>query len=362
MNDLGSLIPRYFPTLKTRDAELRAYTELPDETKSLMCPVFELTKSRITNRNPEGTVLKRLSQIFEALPASRSPFILDVTTTQHLQNKEISSFFEYEGGFRKWCDFLEEFVGRGIIPVLHYLLDDEGENKTQIDRLLRSFGVLAVRLDISDEAYREVVVGLSDLMESESLIVLLDRKFAHINEYLWAEHSLQEAVGYVIDYLPNAKIVPLVSTFPKFVLQAGYGSGDHVGRFPYREYSIWQNVQRQFRQHDLGCGDYASIHPIVDNGGGGQFIPRVDYPTSSEFLYRRYRRGNSEDDYAGYKKAASEIVTAAEYRDNGVWGNEMIFNAAHGALPAKNPAFWISVRSNIYMKLAADRLSNSPML
>lgn len=48
----------YFPILKSRDAELRAYEKLSDTDKIKILPILELTRSRITQKNQKGSVKK----------------------------------------------------------------------------------------------------------------------------------------------------------------------------------------------------------------------------------------------------------------------------------------------------------------
>lgn len=80
---------RYFPILKTSYAELKGYENLSDKEKDSIIPIFELTRSRITKNNSEGTLSLRMQDLFEKV--GDRPFILDLTTEEALSNKEIDS-------------------------------------------------------------------------------------------------------------------------------------------------------------------------------------------------------------------------------------------------------------------------------
>ena len=53
----------YFPILKTTDAELHAYAELPLRVQEKILPIFELTRSRRSKNNPDADSWIRIESI-----------------------------------------------------------------------------------------------------------------------------------------------------------------------------------------------------------------------------------------------------------------------------------------------------------
>ena len=98
---------RYYPLLKTTQAELKAYDNLPNKVKEDILPIFELTKGRISKKDKIGDVGKSIEKLNEVVKSRR--FILDLTTEQMLKNSQIQDIFDNtENGYSAWQEFLEK--------------------------------------------------------------------------------------------------------------------------------------------------------------------------------------------------------------------------------------------------------------
>ena len=111
----------YFPILKSRDAELRAYEKLSEIDKVKILPILELTRSRITQKNQKGSVKKKMEEISRIF--SENYFILDLTTEETLDNDEIQNMLlSNNDGYKEWVDFVMKYneLGLNFIPCIHY--------------------------------------------------------------------------------------------------------------------------------------------------------------------------------------------------------------------------------------------------
>ena len=138
----------YFPILKTTDAELKAYNFLDASIKDRILPILELTKSRISKKNPDGLIAKKLDKIYEIMKTN--PFILDLTTEPTFSNKETEELiYDFRNGYEKWIKFLikrkEQF---NIIPMVHYQPQKKEEVKKQIKKLKDNFPSVAFRIEL----------------------------------------------------------------------------------------------------------------------------------------------------------------------------------------------------------------------
>lgn len=332
---------RYMPVIKTTDAELRGYENLNDDAKDATLPIFELTKSRRTKKVPYGDIRRRMQRIEEVV--GKRPFILDLTTHPDLSNYQIEELQDDSEGFRNWREFLEEYDHLDIFPVVHAYADGELSETSQLARSLsRRFRMVAFRSDYRDQGAARYVQAVLDGVKDPDLVALtLDCGF------LGSDHDAEDAAGEALERL--GELSPLGhfgaisiagSGFPKSVLGEGK---DHCGRFPMREVTLFNEVEKRAKQSVI-YGDYASIHPFRYDIRGGTWVPRVDVPLEREYLYTRYRRGDG-----GYEKAAREMMDWKEYRSIGSWGDQQIESAAEGHPNGYSPVFWIAVRLNIHV-------------
>lgn len=345
----------YCPLLKTTDAELKAYENLPEEVKNNILPIFELTKSRRSKKNPHGNLQRRIDQLKELI--QERPFLLDLTTETTLSNKEIDNLLKNtRNGYAAWRDFLQEIDLPSVIPVVHYNEEaTDKENLDQVKNLEATFKKVAFRADAYDSNmmnyFEKILNGLSD---SRNMMVIMDVKFVSAGNLEKTIDSLFNRIRELRSYKPVNAIISMASSFPKSVVSPGYG-GDDYGDFKILEINISESLKKEFGSN-IYHGDYGSVHPVRYLMGGGGWIPRVDVPLEREYFYYRFRR-----EAGGYIKAAQKVLQNAKYKkvtNLNIWGDEEITCAGRGEPNGKSPSHWIAVRLNRHITQQYIRLQN----
>ncbi|MCV4030305.1 beta family protein [Pseudomonas aeruginosa] len=340
----------YFPILRTKDAEIRAIGNLSDKTLDHILPIYELTKSRRTKKDPIGDIAKRIDQIAR-IQGSR-PFVLDVTTDEKQVNEQTESLLTSSGGYEHWRALLSAYSSTlNIIPAIHIDQDDEDFSETTafIKSVQSNFRCLALRLPsgLDNETYTEVLKAISPHLGERSLIILIDSecirdkvKKGSLDATLDDMYdSLTIVRDITSDRRANTKIVCISGSFPLIPSKEGH---DAYGEFEIYEQSVFKELSSEFP--DMGFGDYASISPVQTDVKGGGFVPRIDVSTADTFFYHRYRRN-----HGGYIKCAKLVLSDPNYRSIKTWGDDEIFLAANNNPSGISPSFWISVRANRYM-------------
>jgi hypothetical protein len=340
----------YIPNLKTSDSELRALRFLSNEVRESILPVFELTRSRITKKHPDGSASRRAEQLMEIYGGS--PFILDLTTETDLTNSEMESFFEQEKGYARWRSFLESSFDSKIIPCLQY---DEGgseaEFKRQAEYLAQRFGKVALRTSVSDLEASQLYVWALEAIGQKNITVIGSIYFMEQNAEEVYFDRCSRFISTVIGNRPPEQIALPGSSFPKSVGNGDYGEDDG-GEFSSSEFSLYQRIKKNFPNAPLVYSDYASVHPIRYPTRGGSWVPRIDVFSNNHFAFSRFREADG-----GYVEAARNIMKDYETALPDCWGADQIKQAATGSLPGRSPSFWISVRINMWINQRVDLLS-----
>lgn len=342
----------YFPILKTTDSELRAFEELSSKSKSQIIPIFELTRSRKTKSSPNGDVAKKMDRVADLMGAR--PFILDLCAHETMINDEIESLLESDKGFLNWRMFLEDYAHLNIIPLVHLDVYDLAETTALTNALLSMFEYLAVRFELGEgedgypETY-EIQQCLAALNSANPGLakfkVIFDGGYLNDKNRQQVFESMEMAVGCIGDYTPS-EIIIASSSFPKSVAS----HGENFGRFEVYEEFLTRDIGKLIK---VSHGDYASIHPIRYQTGGGGWIPRIDvYCEDMHFFYHRVRR-----EHGGYVVAAERVFKDKSYKPFDCWGHSEIMLAHLGEPSGISPAFWIAVRANIYMSLIVRKLN-----
>ncbi|WP_230689820.1 beta family protein [Vibrio harveyi] len=339
----------YFPIIKTRDGELRCFSHIDDDTFSKILPIYELTKSRVSKKAPDGDIYRRMKQISEI--QGNKPFILDLSTDSRYINPQIEQLLSEQHGFKEWQYFLFDLhTDLNIIPMVH-IYEDELGRFDEVEEFVRvaskKTSYVAVRLpydlDQSEiEHYLEPIAN--NLGDACKLIVLLDAEFVRnksVDEVV--DTFLESCSGTDIFRSKIAATVMLCSSFPSNVAQAG--GEDIAGKIDISEEDIYQGISEEF---PIKYGDYASINTEQIEMKGGTFVPRIDIASldGKGFSYKRYRRHSG-----GYEKCAKHTIRDTKsYIPLGTWADTEILEASRENPSGISPAFWISVRMNYYIK------------
>lgn len=341
----------YVPALRTRDSELKAFENLRLDVRAQLLPVFELTRSRRSKTNPDGSVTKTVERLVELM--GENPFIVDVTSLDSQANAETADFLDATDSFRNWCNFVLANLPASCIPVVH-LSDpfDAVEFSTQRARLESKFRGIALRIP-TDYAGAYLIANELRMRPRDGCIVLLvDGGFVRQGAAVHASNQCM-VVARLFAGLVDL-IAPLTSSFPSSVTEAAFGGGDAYGDFVLEETTV-SEVLKVFGVENTRVvhGDYALVHPNDFEGTVTNWVPRVDVPLEITGFYYRYRRPAG-----GYALAAGLAVRDVKYQVINCWAHDMVVKAAAGSPEGRSPSFWISVRVNFHLTRQALRLNS----
>ncbi len=340
----------YIPNLKTSDSEIRAVRFLNAEVKKEITPAFELTRSRKTSKLPNGSVDVRMEQLLEAYGSDS--FILDLSVEQDLINSEIVSLFDQTDGYKNWRLFVGRYHKKKLIPCLLY--EDDGTKLDflrQVSELSAKHDKLCLRLSANDDNAIKLYNWCLEVISQDRIIVIGNLYFIGQNELYKFKSYAETFVSSVIGNRSPHMLAVAVSSFPKSVVDVGYGEDDE-GTFSAIEYSFFDELVKSFPNQPVVFSDFASVHPIRYPTRGGSWVPRVDMPIDDYLTYKRYRQSDG-----GYVKAAREIVTKHGHELVSCWGTDQVRIAASGGSVGMSPSYWISVRINCWIsKVSVERI------
>ncbi|WP_104697781.1 MULTISPECIES: beta family protein [unclassified Helicobacter] len=339
----------YFPILKSRDSELRAYKELSNEDKKKILPILELTRSRITPRNRNGSIEKKMEEVVSIFAGSC--FILDLTTEETLDNDQIQDLLlSNENGYEKWVNFVNQYKSRvSFIPTIHFNPDCIDDVLKQIEVLSSNFSTLALRLNALDTDNRMYLEKIQDHLHKCIVILDAENQDRDFNFFKYIK---------AISDLEIKAIIYAYSCFPATVPISNEGEVKKYTLGPSCLYEEFQNVY---------YGDYALTTARRYDMQARGWIPRIDIPniknSKLEFWYCRYRTSDQFDTERAYiecaKKLYSEIGILIDEKKP-TWGEKVFLDAKDGYVAGKSPSFWISVRNNIYIsKMIANCVESS---
>ncbi len=334
---------RYFPTIKTRDAELKCFANLDEEILQQILPIYELTKSRKTTKTPDGDIHRRMKQIQEI--QSGKPFILDLCTNDKYINPQIEQLIDEYDGFYDWRYFLNLYGDLNIIPMVH-LYEDEAMTFAEVEKFVAEMSQiksnLAVRLPYDLEV-EDLTLYLSpiinNLHDGCKLYVILDADHIRDKNFQDLVENYEVASNVTLNFGDAIEdVVMLCSSFPRSPADLGE---DHEGDFEIIEESLFQELKHRV---PIKYGDYASINTEQVEMKGGTFVPRIDISLDSRFIYKRYRRNAGS-----YPKCARYMVGDSRYTPINTWADKEIELASQDKPSGISPSFWIAVRMNYYI-------------
>lgn len=359
---------KYVLIVRTAEAECRAITSTSKTTLENITPLIEITRGR-----------KKTIKLEEGKPYSIYPFdnrlnklkksfkgqevIIDVTSDEALSSAETDQFFEYDGGYKKWVDFLislkEENVFSDIIPSLLLSFDDpdfEDNFVLEIKSLEKISGALLYRSGIDyDDCYDDIDIIMKAKQPSTKLYVIVDCEYvpqamlSNVSEKAQARiTNLRNAYDSGID------IIIAGTSFPNNVTEIGDTERDV---FKISETFLYNDCLKI--DDNIIYGDYGSINPIRNDNivMARGWIPRIDVALSdSYFYYKKRRDGNSYEET--YRMVARKVVDDPLFpRDLKCWGIDQIMISQR--IPVSLiPSFWISVRMNIHIEQQLRRISS----
>ncbi|KAB8193907.1 hypothetical protein FKV24_006090 [Lysobacter maris] len=344
MTDFSSCI--YSPAIRTRRAELLGLSKVDRPFEYGVLPVFELTRSRRTKSNPEGSVEKSVEDVSELVGGA--PYVADVTSLRSLTNSDVERLLDPDNCFSNWTSFVTSKLPENAIPVIH-LTDpfDRDSVSAQIDVFMPRQGRVALRIPSEFEDCEALADVVREVIGSgDNLAVYVDVGLVTERGRGGAIARVREVASIFSDLSPGL-LAPLATSFPSTVTPYG----DETGSFVLNEVGISDALKDDFP--DLNCihGDYACIHPLDMEGMAINWVPRVDVPLDGSLFYHRHRRHTG-----GYVRAAEAALADSRYVALNCWADSNIRAAAAGSPDGKAPAFWISVRLNFHVERQLARL------
>lgn len=331
---------RYFPTLRTRQAEMRGLAELDLGRKKRLLPLLTL------GRWPKAVDFKRAAdkanEVMEGLP-----HFLDLTRdASHLGEQQLM-LRDPSSAFGAWRSLVGDYPN--AIPVVQLVQGArQREQVKQATFIEASAGKVAFRIQDFAVDTPQVINCISALDDPQNAIVFIDCQY--IRGALAAYVSATIAtINDLRTQFPELVIVVLSTSFPPSVI-------------PFADATQRRGVI-DIQERDLHAriggdsvaiyGDHGSIHSVVrPDAAIMTWSARVDYPRETSWSFERRPRDQSEN---GFVEAAAEIAqTDAEIGKRGIWGESKILEAADGTPFARGPAPWIAVRVNIHLARQLD--------
>lgn len=323
---------RYFPSLRSRQWEMRGYSELTAADKDRVAPMIVMA-----NHGRLKTTVEIGAKIDEYMEGR--PHILDLELSPIYSCDECAALADPQDGFAAWRTFL---AGRdNVVPTA--LLPSNAPTRDvvrQVMLLERSKEKVVLRSRSPSSDLPTLLSILSAVESINNLLIVLD--FGYVRSRLKA--CLVEAAT-VINSLrevdDTVRIVVLGSSYPKSVAA-------------YSDDGMALEIEERRLHASLGgdavaiYGDYASIHPEPFEPMQSRFVPRIDLALPDTWIFRRVRT-----DQGGFGRCAKLITELTDWDPRFVdqnWGARKIAAAADGDLTAMNaPAPWIAVRVNMHL-------------
>ena len=343
----------YFPSLRTRGAELKGLLELRPESKDKIFPVITLGKWR----NMEG-VEPSMDKINECL--GERPFILDISNEFQHQNAEARRLKHPTNNFENWVKFVES--NEKIVPVVQFSADAKTREIVKQANNLEKIGRQPV-FKITDfkNDIQKTLSSLYSLENPENSLIVIDASYIReLSSKAIKPGTLEnilKALNMLIDEFPEVTRVLSGTSFPRSVTPFLDEGVETSGKIDMLENILYEEIGSDIIKYS----DHASIHSVVYDDTGGMFLPRIDVPDDGFWYFER----RPKTDSSGYISAAKALLERHSYlKDSPTWGAELIRNTADErnkedkkTPTIKAPVTAIAVRANLHMEYQIKNIS-----
>ena len=206
-------------------------------------------------------------------------------------NSETIKLFDETNGYRNWLRFLDSNANKkDALPCALYIEDGTRENfQKQVEGLLVNHEKICLRTSVADENASKLYGWIAEVTDIRNVISCANLYYIEprrLQTYQTLCRTYLETV--VGNRVPDSVLFP-GSSFPRFVTDVE-GSNDLEGEFEAREITLEAELRKQFANFPIQPSDFASVHPIRYETGGGNWIPRIDIFDGTNFRYVRARR------------------------------------------------------------------------
>lgn len=331
---------KYFPTLRTRQAEMKGLEMLDDVRKKKILPLITL------GRWPKAVDFVKAAEKAESV-MDKLPHFLDLTTdVTHLGDQQ-KILRDPTNAFQAWRQFVSQYGS--AIPVVQMSHDAKVRDIfKQAQAIENSTGKVAFRIKDFSLDTPTVINAISSLDDPGNAIVFIDCQY--IRDALAAYVTATVAtINQLRNEFPDLMIVVMSTSFPSSVVPF-VDTTQRRGSIDILERQLHARIGGDAV---AAYGDHSSIHSVVyDDVPIMRWAARVDYPQNMLWAFER-RPGDQSA--AGYISAAQDILaTDASIGTRGIWGEQMIVDAAAGNPHGKAPSSWIAVRVNIHLSRQID--------
>ena len=362
---------KYVPIIKTGESELKAIKQIDASIRSIMLPLFELTRGRKNPKAPEGCIDSTLTFIEKYF--KDIPFILDLTLDEKLTNTEIKSLFSSKNNYENWINFCfaQKLIFKNFIPVVQ-IVEESNYNeyisklKEKVKSLCKNFQYIVFRVH-NEAVAKNIILDINNIIKADiipdiqnKIIFVFD--FKYINNTIQGTEITQQLIG-VLHKIGIDNIVLSSTSFPENV--SDHMSINDFVKFKIKEIEFFKNCTKGILNRNIIYGDYATVNPVRNDNivFAKGWIPRIDVPTLDDYIYCRRQRRDKKGTYAdAYISLAQKIVKSDYFNsliENNIscWGIQEIMEASDGNVGGSSPRFWISVRVNIYLHIIKEILN-----
>lgn len=373
------LAQKYFPAFSTREAELRAYSELPGTILDRMVPVITLTREReapsleaslaavaaVANGRPiivdfdpiprdlrseEEIEAERARKAEQRRRDGKKPF---VPTEKHKArwqqqrdttiafNDSVEALKDGAGGYANWRMFC--LPTPTVIPVIQAA--DPTQVLPQVRAIVAADRRIAFRIDVRDPlSVGAFLIAAPVLDRADRAIVILDA--GHIRgSVAGAQELVTKTLKGIQDNVPPALFQGLLKVCM-------------AGSFPNVLTTLLSPLEIQERElfdlvvaegWDVRYGDHASVQPRRAQGGANGWLPHVEMAHPRRWYFER---SNLNSDKKGYIDSAKLLVgNAVAWSGRSTsWGTDMVERASRGLLndggtfKLTTPGRWVGPR------------------
>lgn len=336
----------YFPTLRTRAAELQGLKELDDQRKNSIVPLLTLGAWR-----GQSDLGKAAEKCVEAMGGRH--FFMDLSGDSRKAEAHWSELNKSDQAYENWRNFSSKF--KGAIPVV--LMPSGAKTRDVVQQakaIEESYGCVAFRIQDFSVHTPLVISAVSALKNTSSAIVFVDCQYIRDAMVAYVTAAIS-TINRLREEFPALLITVLSTSFPSSTLPFA-DAAKQTGAIGIQE--------RDFHVRVGGSpvavyGDHGSIHAVVyDEVPIMRWSPRIDYPEYNVWNFERRSSTGIGNDVA-YIECAKALVRnfgEAMHASN-TWGERMILDAAAGNPFARAPANWIAVRVNIHLSRQIDYAS-----
>ncbi|GAB3441631.1 beta family protein [Massilia solisilvae] len=325
----------YYPSLRTRPAEITGYAKLRPEVKRGLVPVM-----RVGAWPRCDDLSESMHQLVTA--AEGNPFILDVTREVMYQNDAVHKLLDPSDDFKAWRDFAYSFDQ--AIPTVQF---SQTARLPQIIRQTRQLEAwerrIAFRVSDFQADTSKVITAMSAMDDPKNALIVIDA--GYIRETMAASiAACVSSVNDIRDEIPDAEIAVISTSYPASVTSFLQPPGQATsGVINILERDLFEAIGADA----VIYGDHGSIHARAKAATGGKYTPQIDCALYDAWIFERRPNADGE----GYIDAARSILTQwNEGRTDDTWGAEMIRKAATGDVEGmKSRAHWIAVRVNLHL-------------